>query len=189
MKALAFFFALMPIVFGAEEAITLPELKIGDKTYVAVALSLVAPNEAKILHQDGSRSINPVLLSPELRARIGYDVLAAAKATNFQAKVVEEQAKKKRTEEMVATSDTVKIKISTVLPNGILGAAVVYSCAGKRIRAGDLFIETTTEGAEYIDGSNYRFDAVPNGTFRFTTVLGATRTVPKYYDVHLANQP
>lgn len=104
MKTLAFFFALMlSPLHAAEDAIKLPELTIKGETYKAVTVTLGAPNEAKIQHQDGSRFINPMLLSEDLRKRLGYDPAEAAKAAEIQKAAAKEDAKREAIQALPVT--------------------------------------------------------------------------------------
>lgn len=171
---LAFFFALILRVLAADpEPVKLPELKVGEKTYTGVTLTLGAPNEAKIQHQDGTRFLNPMLLPEELRQKIGYDPEQAAVAAVYQAKVAVDEARKQKLAEWLADSKEITVEVMSVTGTGLLckwGSEIV-------------FVETTTFEVGYLSDRLYKFRVCESGVYDYTTVLGASKTVRNLLDI------
>lgn len=177
MKTLAFFFALMSTLSAKEKplSVTFPEFKFGDKIYHFVTISLRAPNEARISHQDGSRLVNPALLSQEVQKTIGYNEELSAKTTVFQAYMAAQQKIAARNALLISEASEITAQVINSTALGIL------CMCGSEI----VFIETPSDVTGYISDQYYRFRVYENGVFEYTTILGASKTVRKLTDVRV----
>lgn len=194
MKTLALFLGLI-LTASAGEPVSLPELVIKDRTYQKVTVELKTPHEARITHQDGSKTVDPSLLPFEIQKKIGFDETRAAVSRESLAAQLARYA---RSKEIAENTANIQLKVSSVAEDGLFGEAlfmrngaplaVRFEKDGEAVVRLPIFLQTKTAGRDFVDDATYEFKAALTGSRSYSTILGTTKTVRAFTDVRFLDK-
>ncbi len=164
---------------SVQQSIKLDTITIVGKTYTSAIIKKKDAAHAVVTHSDGCATVDLSSLSEDLQNRLGYNREAAnqeierQKASKESLEKAERIATRKAQIKVAASNqcENVFITVSSVEDTGLLG---------QRGKDGTIFIEMDTAGQGYLSDRIYRFRAREIGTFKYTTVLGASRSVPRF---------
>jgi len=188
MKALLAVLALVGVVCAEDFTLT-------DGTeYKGARVSRVDPDGLVLTLVDGIAKVPFAKLSPALQKQYNYDPeaaqqFAAEKASKaavaskqMQAQEAERQrqaADKKAVETLLASAIQAHLTISQITDDGFLAHGYVTETNGSNQKLqDDIYVVGPNEGL--VDNAKIQAVIVPIGTKKFTTVLGAERTVAKF---------
>lgn len=198
MKTFPLLFSLSHAVF-ALEPVSLPSLTIGSKTYESATLTREGELGVKISHASGIARAQLADLAPEVREKLGVDPARQAAAEQKQTetqRIAGLRAERERERaRMIGTKEAKELEfiINELQPGGVVGgpgrrtefhAGVAYSGITHSAPS-SMFIQTKMDKGRFFDGKRTKFTIVRDGTHTYTTVLGASRTIPKWVDVEL----
>lgn len=203
---LVFLLATMSATFA--DPVVLPVLKIGSREYVSVSIEKDGEVMAKVTHEAGVSRVRMLDLPKDVREKLGVDEAAEksvqAQEDNQEKRQRQIAARAAAREQMLAATplrlNTKKqktppvgvIRITEIQPGGLVGKYGyrdpmlpfrLYSLAD--YGPGEIFVITRMDRGKFVDGETYPVEIVKVGTHTFTTVLGASRTIPKWKDIEL----
>jgi hypothetical protein len=198
MKTLPIFLCLSQFLF-AKEPVSLPSLTVGAKTYESPTITREGELGVKIFHASGVTRAQLADLSPDVRDKLGVDPAQQAAAEQKQAeaqRIAGLQAERAQAKaRMIANGEARDgvFRVNNIHEDGIVGifGSKMISHQGKFVIVqdgkvkGDVFIHTKIKKGKFVDNEIYPFTIIRNGTHTFTTVLGASRTIPKWLDIEL----
>lgn len=182
---------LAACAFGAEP-VEVETLTIDKREYHSCRVTLDDPATVKVMHRDGIARIDAAELPAEVLERLDYDPAAADEIRAAEAAKEAAAAEARRKERHIRQamdmlkegSVVLKIDVISITDDGLLGDAQAPK-NGRFRSIGTIFVETRTDGVNYLNDRVYAFRARRSNTITYTTVLGAERTVPLYRDLDL----
>jgi hypothetical protein len=173
MKAAALALALGFAACASAMDFTLP-----DGTVLKdVKVSSTTASRASLTHSEGLASVDLGSLTEAQRDQLG---VAYDREAYFAAKDSQEREKAEAaTEQMLsARSRPLTIRIKQIVEGGALCTAWVGTATSAQEHFGEVFLAGDFEGK--VDGDLWQGRAWKVGTFSFTTVMGAQRTIPRW---------
>lgn len=172
----------------------IPSLTVDGVTYSNVTVGTVTPTKVGIIYSGGIASLPLEKLSPELQKRFGYDPQKAEQHRQTEAqrqaawqKAEQERMAQQAIEQAKAEKCTGSLEfvatVVQVIPEGLL-LRVTAGGNGFFLAKNDPPLDWVLIGhpqhdtlaeSNVVRGSAYR-----DGVFRYTTVLGASRTVERW---------
>lgn len=210
MKKIAFLIISALTHSATATPVILPSLKIGNKEYLSASVEKDTEAIAKVVHETGVARVRILDLPKDVQERLGIDEAAG---TSIQAKegalvaaqraLAARAAAKARMLQNIAAEAKISVKhlsmavirVKEIQAEGVVAVAGVRMPDGDRKLIcfqkyadgdGDIFVRTKLTPGKFVDGGTYPMIVIKDGTHTFTTVLGASRTIPKYKDVELA---
>ena len=163
-------------------------LTVDGQTYSNVVFGTVSPSSVSIRHSDGIARIPLAKLPPDLQTKFGYDPENAANWQKYEAIVAETAQLRKQLEEIHKNS---RIGIMGEVADVVEGKGVILTVKfasnnnkdveEKRmwgIKPVDWFLVCDT--SNLVNDSKVQCLAYPDGTYTYTTVMGAHRKIPRY---------
>lgn len=160
--------------------IKLPELVHKGRTYKNTTIAKADETTAKITHADGIARIPIADLPESVRTAIGYDPAAAEKAT---ARAEADASIARMRARLIASGVILKMTVRDISSQGIAGSTRIYNAKGEFQNEDDVFFSQKGADGIYISGKVYELIAIPADTYKYTTILGATRVIPRYIDL------
>lgn len=187
MKTLSMLLLLLCLVtICAEELPKFDVLHVGTKTYRAVKVTAVEPGGIRFTHESGAARVKFEELETEIRSKFTFDP-AEAKKFDQEREIQRLEGVKAAMDaksEQKMRGDAKKIlthiegKVQQVLKDGLLLSEVSWMEPGYKHRLDGAKVICSPKG--HADGEWIEADVYPAGTYSYTTVLGAKRTVQLY---------
>jgi len=162
MKATALIFILTAAVAMAEP-IEVATLTANGKTYQKCKVEKIDATFARVTHEEGIARVPMTTLPEEVRTKLGYN---EKKDVRLRKQIITESVKSDAKAKLQRASQTMKLTIDLITPEGLYGRATCYDQKGQYLSSGKVFLEINTTGMGVVTDKTYSFDACPAGTKR-----------------------